>query len=354
MNSIAYGLVIEVFSREEDIHVLEERLVMSLKSKQNSGLALLVIAYLRPQNLENILKVAVNSGVTNIYISVDAPRIPTLENVELSHQVLQIAKQYQANSKLGVSIYRRVENVGCTPSVLSSCDWIFTQESEVIVLEDDCIPTVEFFDFCRSSISQIQNNSDVWLSCGTQMAPSALIDGQWLLSKYPLTWGWSTTKTKWQEIREALLNQDIKLSEKNSPEITAHERTYWNAGSRRALEGISDAWDTPLVQRMLLNKKLAILPKNSLVSNVGNDSVATHTHGDSEGIALKTGTFFIPDSQPMCNHLVEEWLRINFYRIKARHLFSTKVTFLMDRISNRRKKFKSLKSSWESAAITPS
>jgi hypothetical protein len=349
---MAYGLVIEVFSREEDFHVLEARLVMSLESNQNSNLALLVIAYLRPQNLENILKVAVNSGVTNIYISVDAPRVSTLENIELSHQVLQIAKEYKANSQLRVSIYRRVENVGCTPSVLSSCDWVFSQESEVIVLEDDCIPTAEFFDFCRRAIGQIQNSSDIWLACGTQIAPSALIDEQWLLSKYPLTWGWCTTKSKWQEIRESLLNLDIKLSGKNSPEITAYERTYWNAGSRRALEGISDAWDTPLVHRMLLNKKLAILPRNSLVSNVGNDSVATHTHGDSAGIAMNTGAFLSPDLQPSNNLQVEEWLRANFYRISSRHLISTRVTLILDRIWNKSEKFKSLKSSWESAAIT--
>jgi hypothetical protein len=349
---MAYGLVIEVFSREEDSYVLEARLIMSFESNQNSKLALLIIAYLRPQNLENILKVAVNSGVTNIYISVDAPRVSTLENIELSHKVLQIAKEHKANSELSVNIYRREENVGCTPSVLSSCDWVFSQESDVIVLEDDCIPTEEFFDFCRSAIGQIQNNSNIWLACGTQITPSALINEQWLLSKYPLTWGWCTTKSKWQEIRESLLNQDIKLSEQNSPEITPHERTYWNAGSRRALEGISDAWDTPLVHRMLLNKKLAILPKNSLVSNLGNDSVATHTHGDSTGIAMNTGAFLSQDLQPVNNLQVEGWLRANFYRISRRHLISTRVTLMMDRIWNKGEKFKSLKTSWENAEIT--
>jgi hypothetical protein len=312
---------------------------------------LLVIAYLRPESLKTILETAHTAGIQSYFISIDFPRENTPENLKLSTRVLAVADEFQKTSGVTVNISRRSKNIGCTPSVLSSCDWAFSMSENLIVLEDDCIPNTDFFDYCIESFLNISRDPNIWLACGTQFAPTKLINEPWLLSKYPLTWGWCTTSTKWAIIRETLYAPREKLTQKNSVGLSFFERRYWNAGANRALSGIVDAWDTPLVQQMLLNKALAILPKYPLVSNVGNDQVATHTYGNARGIKAITGKFSLGHSLPIKNIDVENWLRDNFYRIKLRHSLTTRVTSVIDKVLGRKKKVLTLRENWENAKL---
>jgi hypothetical protein len=319
--------------------------------ESDSSVSLLVVAYLRPESLKLILETAYESGIRNFFVSIDFPRNPSPENLKLSAKVSRVITDFELGSEAGVTTAVREINVGCTPAVLSSCDWAFSKSENLIILEDDCIPTSDFFDFCRTSLSAIKKDSRIWLAGGSQFAPPELINEPWFSSKYPLTWGWCTTSDKWTLVRNSLSTPDGKLTKENSPELSFHERRYWNAGAKRAFSGISDAWDTPLVQQMLLNKALVILPKRPLISNVGNDHVATHTHGAAMGLRVNPGTFTAPKTSPKRNLEVENWLRTNFYKIEPRHLFSTRVTSLIDIVTMRKFRGKSLLESWNWAKL---
>lgn len=319
--------------------------------ESDSLVSLLVVAYLRPESLKVILETAYESGIRNFFVSIDFPRNPSPENLELSAKVSRVVTDFELGSEAEVTTAVREINVGCTPAVLSSCDWAFSKSENLIILEDDCIPTSDFFDFCRTSLSAIKKDSRIWLAGGSQFAPPELIDEPWLLSQYPLTWGWCTTSNNWTLIRNSLSTPSRNLTRVNSPELSLPERRYWNAGAKRAFSGISDAWDTPLVQQMLLNKAFAILPKLPLISNVGNDRVATHTHGDAMGLRVNTGAFSAPETSPNKNLEVENWLRNSFYVIRFRHLFSTRVTSLIDLITMRKFRGKSLVESWNWAKL---
>jgi hypothetical protein len=313
-------------------------------------LALLIIAYLRPKNLKSILDMAIRAEVKRVYISIDFPKLPSEENMKLNSQVVSIAEKYKEISGLEVNIFARERNVGCSAAVLSSCDWFFEKVDKGIILEDDCIPTEDFFDFCRDSIKVIAQREDVWLACGTQFAPINSKE-PWHLSKYPLTWGWATTRLKWIEISQCLRESARNLRQSRIDSISISEAIYWDAGSSRAFRGVSDAWDTPLVQKMLLNSKLAILPTVSLVSNIGNDPFATHTHGDSIGLRVSTGKYSRSDVFPTRNSVADSWLKKQFYKISVRHILTTKVTYILDLFQPSRRKNFGLVNQWKTAKI---
>lgn len=318
--------------------------------KKTDDLTLLLIAYLRPHHVSSILEIAFKSGVRKFYISIDYPKVKSENNLELHAAVLRAISDFEVSSGIQVEKFIRDMNVGCTPSVLSSCEWVFQNEASSIILEDDCIPSPDFFEFCRAGLKYIENSSDVWFFCGSQFAPTHYFPDTWALSKYPMTWGWGTTRERWNEMTSAFRSRNT-VSMKNRPDLTLSERAYWNAGARRAYRGFVDAWDTPLAREMLTHKKFALVPSVPLVSNVGGDSVATHTLELDKGLNMTTSAFINPSSPPVQNPIADEWIRNSYFKIRLRHLITTRITWLRDYLFSYQNKPTGLLQLWQNATI---
>jgi hypothetical protein len=86
-----------------------------------------------------------------------------------------------------------------------------------------------------------------------------------------------------------------------------------------------------------------------LVTNIGNDLVATNTIGASKWIGVQTGIFSKPDSKPIFESSVNLWLRNEFFKIRYRHLITTKLTALKDLFLKDKKPFDDLNRRWELA-----
>lgn len=309
-------------------------------TQSETSIPVLIIAYRRSEQVLRIIEVLTVAGVTKIYLALDAAADENLPAKVESEFLLKSLLKMQQESTLEIHIAKHAENVGCSAAVLSACDWFFSIEEYGIILEDDCIPSVDFVTFALSARKWIERLPSLWMACGTQFAPSMLMDEAWVTSRYALIWGWATSRNKWHQILDSILNpQSIGVrSIVNSP-----ERQYWNSGARRSSLGIVDAWDNVLISQMIAQGAGAILPSSSLVSNVGFDSAATHTKNPSRWLGHEPTTFFVPESEPKINLQVEDWLKKKFYGISIRHVISTRITVLVDVISGKRAKAISLK-----------
>jgi GR25 family glycosyltransferase involved in LPS biosynthesis len=316
----------------------------------NTGV--LVVAYRRFSNLEEIILRSRDAGIQKFFIHIDRPN-PNNFDAELDHQkLLDVLETLMEREKLAISMKISDENQGCAVSVISGVNWAFSHHIDrIIVLEDDCLPTQNFFDFYKSHISEVEKHEDFWLLCGTQFAPKELTKNRALASAYALTWGWATSREKWKEIHRLFITPRsgwLKDLFSLNP-----ESSFWNAGARRALSGFTDVWDTVLIQGMQEFKKFSILPPYSLVSNVGNDSVASHVSHDSPWTKIAESVRSDVLGTAVKDEQVDVWLKVYFYKIRGRHLLSTKITLLLDFLlsSTSRKHFRGnlssrIKSSW--------
>jgi len=313
-----------------------------------TDIAVLVIAYRRQENIKKILEICAHNKVSKIFIALDGAKHGSLsglrDNLEIQKVVDDFEKIYVGEVK---KLYHET-NIGCAASVMSACDWAFSLADNLIILEDDCIPTDDFFKFSKLSLDEMRINSKIWLSCGTQFAPQNLTNYSWVLSKYALTWGWCTNRTNWNQISMAI-KEKLKLKRKHYNLASLQERVYWNEGSRRAHEGWTDVWDTILVKQMVSKSKYAILPYISLVTNLGDDDFATNTIGDSEWLNLQTGYFPNNPGALIHSKVHDEWLRNKFYRISLRHIFSTQFTKMHDLIHRKKIPRDPLVQRWEQA-----
>jgi hypothetical protein len=313
--------------------------------KSNIDPAVLIIAYRRANEVIKILQICKENNINRIYIALDGPKKGNSEGYIDNLKIRKIVESFQNNYSGQVISLFRDQNVGCAASCLSACDWVFENEKYAIILEDDCIPSKDFFTFARYSLDVLDNNKDAWLACGTQFAPKNNQSDSWSFSKYALIWGWVTSQENWNEISQAIrVGNQIQKKD-----ISFWERTYWNQGSRRAYSGWKDVWDTILLQQMIANGKYSILPSEPLVTNVGDDSSATHTLEKSSWLHLNFGKFTVSEDVPTISKETDCWLRKNFYRISLRHFLTTKITLMRDSLNIANVPFRPLLDRWDFA-----
>lgn len=311
------------------------------KKKPNLDLSVLILAYRRHENTTKILKACAGQGIFDIYVSIDGVR-EVSENVKRDHDLtIKAVNDFERSLNIKVNKKFSLTNLGCAVSVINGIDWAFETSKNLIVLEDDCLPSPDFFRFIANQFEHLQTTSDIWLICGTQFAPSQVTGNLPALSKYALTWGWATSREKWRLIRPVFSATSRNLYFESLSSLKP-EIIYWNSGRRRALLGYTDVWDTIMVREMQKQKTFAILPPVNLVKNTGNDIQATNVDANSQWTNLPVQP--LPSSgldSPRLNSSLDNWLKKHFYQIGIRHLITTKYTLFLDLFLKKSKRFKS-------------
>jgi hypothetical protein len=308
--------------------------------------AVLIVGYQRVEAIRSILDQCLLAEVRKVLLSLDFPKIATPETLANHERIQRLYIEYLPKFDSFLTRFLNV-NIGCSANVLSSCDWAFSQHEAVAVLEDDCKPSQGFFEFCQESAGYLKTHSEVLLACGTQFVPEAERGVSPILSKYALTWGWFTDADHWKTIKSELI---LLSRQKKLNLITLdYERVYWGEGSRRAYQGYVDVWDTALVALINKSAYYSLLPPVNLISNIGNDSVATHTGQDKTWTNATQENYTHGDfGVPTVHAQADLWLKKNFYGITFRHLISTRITRIIDFLH--KPKFDYLLNRWTSAS----
>jgi hypothetical protein len=322
--------------------------------ERNSSLAakdvgVLILAYQRDLSLIEILEKCKEYGFTRIYVAVDFPRDQISSNLKKTDSIMKILKRFESDFSGQVFYKIASENLGCGLSVLSGCDWLFRKEEFGIIIEDDCIPSNDFFKFVTDNLRMINLNTEFAVLCGTQFYKGDDSVSTMYKLSYPIFWGWATTRQQWEITKKQLnsLLAGVPLALKG---FSFYEKVYWRAGCRRVSEGFVDTWDTLLTSIFLNEKRHALAPNQSLVQNIGNDEVATHTSGGTSLHNLELGRY---EATPVyiieVGKHIDKWMREEIYRISWRHLVSTKLTKYLDRIFRSRVKVTPLSERYISA-----
>jgi hypothetical protein len=301
-------------------------------------LAALIVAYSRPDGVAEILQVLTSNRIRDIYISIDGAKNDLDKNNQKS--IIDQANKY-IDSETKIHVVKRVQNLGASGGVLSAVDWFFAKEKMGIIIEDDLRFDVDFCEFALKSLEKYKNDPKVWMISGTQLFSNYLGNGKVSWSNYPMIWGWAGWADKWKIMREAIVtDKKIEINK-----LLDRRFLFWLIGAKRALSGKVDAWDIPLAFEFYKRKKLCILPPTNLVTNIGDDAVATNTYNKEKSLHIKIEK--LPsnldlNTEPNFKELKQYNLLLekNIFKIKHRHLLLPYYSLLFDfiRFSKRNRK----------------
>lgn len=229
----------------------------------------LILTFQRKDQLEKLIRVATAQGSERVYISIDGPRD---KHEGLSQSVIvEMIKQLRHELSIEIIARHLSENAGAGAAVISGIDWFFEFESEGIILEDDLSPAPGFFRAADQFIKRKDLDERILMFSGTNLFN--LNSSNVELLKYPVVWGWATTRPKWEVIRRLILSSPNDLSFYK----LGTQYFYWRVGKKRALQGKTKVWDVPLSGAMFSQEYYCAIAPTNMIANIGFDSFASNT-----------------------------------------------------------------------------
>ena len=242
---------------------------------------ILVIAFNRPDHLNQLLARLREVQPRNLFIAIDGPRRERPGDRERVQQCRDLLDSIDWDCNVETLI--REENLGCGRGVSSAISWFFTHVEQGIILEDDIIPIPSFFEFCSTLLERYRNDDRVFAISGCNFVPPEALshpDDPYRFSQVPHIWGWATWRRSWQ--RHQL---DILGWQRDLPARTLWSRSgrsvsgavYWASTFELLARKKVDTWDGQLVLAGMVANQWTATSNMNLIENIGFGDDATHT-----------------------------------------------------------------------------
>lgn len=171
------------------------------------------------------------------------------------------------------------QNLGCGKGVFTAISWLFQNEDIGIILEDDCVVSNSFFQFMEEMLTKYKDDQRIGMVAGSNLINSYRENKtSYFFSRYKSCWGWGSWKRAW-----ANMDIDMNWRKDYCDDVICNSGYYskgkskWNYQLKCIDNNFVSAWDWQWFFTLSSQNQLCIYPAKNLVSNIGNDSNATHT-----------------------------------------------------------------------------
>lgn len=179
----------------------------------------------------------------------------------------------------------RDECVDVYTSLKGAISWLFENEEDGIILEDDCIPTPSFFSYIDQLIVKFRDEKRVWCLSGDNIIRENYSGYDYFYSHYHAMYGWASWRDRWEKIQWDNLRIKETIDDhiyyqlfKTKEQAEAKEKFY--KGKEDFLNK-TKCWDFIFGLVIDQNNGVTIQPREHLVKNIG--LMGTHAKSSKVG-----------------------------------------------------------------------
>jgi hypothetical protein len=242
----------------------------------------------RPHLTRQVFEVVRQIKPKRLLLVADGPRADRPDDARLCAEVRAIYDGIDWECEVSKNFADA--NMGSFKRNSSGLNWVFDTVEEAIILEDDCVPSLSFFPYCKELLERYRDDSRIAVISGNCFVPPGpdQADASYFFSAYGLTWGWATWRRVWKQVDLDMswweYSAGRKLLKKIFPKQL--ERLYWLWLYEEIYRGLrKNAWDYQLILTMFRNSWLCVVPSVNMISNIGYGDEATHTIDDATPLA---------------------------------------------------------------------
>lgn len=199
------------------------------------------------------------------------------------------------------------ENRGVYQNIGQGAIWVLKREKWAIFLEDDNLPEVSFFPFCKEMLEKYENDTRILWICGTNYLGDYVPENgdSYVFTHHMLPCGWAS----WGNKFERFYDGDLSLCEdatvmKRIKDVYCNKNVYdqykasWMSERYRILDGKRPgSWDYQMDFSIKANNLFGICPCRNQIKNIGVDEYSTH--GGNSFARIMTQRFCGMDSYPI-------------------------------------------------------
>jgi hypothetical protein len=252
---------------------------------------ILFLVFNRPDTTRQVFERIKAQRPKYLYIAADGARPGKPDEMRLTKEVRTIATNIDWDCEV-ITLFR-TENLGCGRAVREAITWFFENVDMGIILEDDCLPTNDFFAYCEQMLRKYSNDSSIAVINGCNFGFQQPCNS-YFASRYMNSWGWASwsrtalqidySMTRWPSVSTLyFLRRRLRG---NLLEFDLDWYKYWFDLFNSVYKGTLDTWDYQWQFFILFNKKKVLVPPKNLVVNIGFQKDATHTTLENHPAAL--------------------------------------------------------------------
>ena len=240
--------------------------------------AVLILFFNRPRQLAQVFEQVKKARPSRLFLYQDGPRgEKDLPGIEACRQVVA-----DIDWECEVHQLYQEKNYGCDPSEYISQKWAFSHADKCIVLEDDDVPSVSFFRFCKEMLDRYENDTRISMIAGfnpEEITPG--ISSDYFFASTFSIWGWAS----WRRVIDTWDEHYSFLDDKENMRLledliqTRKFRKDFIYMCQRHRENKKAYYETIFHASILFNSGLSIVPTRNMINNLGATADSTHFKG---------------------------------------------------------------------------
>ena len=279
----------------------------------------LLIGFNRPEHLSRVIDRIRTVQPTRVFVAIDGPRPERKGEQRRVQDCQQLVSTI--DWPCDVSTLFHDQNLGCGLGVSTAISWFFRHVERGIILEDDILPSPDFFPFCTQLLDRYADDPRVFAVSGCNFVPTeaqSRPDLPYRFSRVPHIWGWATWRRSW-----ATHQLDVRGWRRRLPLRRLWSRAgyslpsvvYWASTFELLARNEVDTWDGQLVLAAMVEDCWTATSNVNLIENIGFGVDATHTLEDRNELA-PPGTLVFPltDVPVTPDTAADAWTRRHHFR----------------------------------------
>lgn len=249
-------------------------------------LSVLIVFFTRQDTLQQVFNRVKEARPARLFLYQDGPREGRPDDVENIRKCRDIVSQVDWECEVH-TLYQD-KNYGADESGYIADKWAFSQTDKCLVLEDDVVPVISWFAFCKEMLDRYEYDERVMLISGwNQEEVTKGVDSDYFFSYTPfsMAWAsWSRVVNGWDAHHAWLKNPEKVASLAKHVKQQGLNR-LWLKCFRPLAEQKKVRFESSLIASLLLHRGLCIVPTCNAAKNIGVNEGGVHYGGGLKMIA---------------------------------------------------------------------
>ena len=258
-----------------------------------------LLGYRRPDHTSQVFQAIREARPAQLFLVMDGPKPTARGDAEAVGKTREILEHIDWPTDV-----RRLyasSNLGLKVRVTSGLDAVFEEVEHAIIVEDDCLPSPDFFRFATEMLERYGEDPRVGMVSGSsRLRGKPVSPYSYDFSRDVRIWGWATWARTWKEFSHSgdlAATWDTRQQQSLAKQFPSGARQRSMAKMLAHASGL-DSWALPFVIHCVSRGYVNPVPVENLVTNIGLGPTSTHTQFESWVAEVPWGHLSFPLVHP--------------------------------------------------------